>query len=168
VSYVNSSFDRFWLRKSLEAPPPKRQSNRKLEVIYCVGGICSPTLANMTLDGLEALLAQHFPGRSGRRATLAPKVNLVRYADDFIVTGDSKELLEDKVRPLVEQFLKNEADPLSDKTRITISTRVRLPRTKPPQIRRKPLVKPSKKNTHAFLEKVRAIIDTNKSVSQPC
>jgi RNA-directed DNA polymerase len=30
----------------------------------------------------------------------------------------------------------------------------------------KPLAKPSKKNTHAFLEKVRAIIDTSKSVSQ--
>jgi RNA-directed DNA polymerase len=30
----------------------------------------------------------------------------------------------------------------------------------------KPLVKPSKKNTHAFLEKVRGIIEANKSVSQ--
>ena len=30
----------------------------------------------------------------------------------------------------------------------------------------KPLVKPSKKNTHAFMEKVRGIIDANKSVSQ--
>ena len=30
----------------------------------------------------------------------------------------------------------------------------------------KPLVKPSKKNTHAFMEKVRRIIDANKSDSQ--
>ena len=31
----------------------------------------------------------------------------------------------------------------------------------------KPRVKPPKKNMHAFLEKVRAIIDTNKSIGQP-
>jgi RNA-directed DNA polymerase len=69
------------------------------------GGIVSPTLANMTLDGLQPLLAQHFPKekwKDGRK--WAPKVNLVRYADDFIITGDSKELLESEVRPLVEQF----------------------------------------------------------------
>ena len=33
------------------------------------------------------------------------KVNLIRYADDFCITGDSKELLEQEVKPLVEQFL---------------------------------------------------------------
>ena len=33
---------------------------------------------------------------AGRRA----KVNLIRFADDFIVTGSSKELLEDEVKPL--------------------------------------------------------------------
>ena len=74
----------------------------------------------MTLDGLEALLTQHFPRekwKNGRRWT--PKVNLVRYADDFIITGDSKELLENEVRPVVEQFLKERGLTLSaDKTRI--------------------------------------------------
>jgi RNA-directed DNA polymerase len=45
------------------------------------GGICSPVIANMTLDGLERLLASHFPkkGSPEKRA----KVNLIRYADDF-------------------------------------------------------------------------------------
>jgi RNA-directed DNA polymerase len=45
------------------------------------GGIASPALANMTRDGLERLLASHFPkrGKAGQRA----KVNLIRYADDF-------------------------------------------------------------------------------------
>ena len=44
------------------------------------GGIISPAIANMTLDGLEHLLASHFPkrGKAGQRA----KVNLIRYADD--------------------------------------------------------------------------------------
>jgi RNA-directed DNA polymerase len=45
------------------------------------GGIISPAVANLTLDGLEQLLATHFPKkeRAGGRA----KVNLIRYADDF-------------------------------------------------------------------------------------
>ncbi len=133
------------------------------------GGIISPTLANMTLDGLEQLLAQHFPKetwRGGKR--WRPKVNLVRYADDFIITGDSRELLENEVRPLVEQFLKERGLILSpDKTRLThidegfdfLGQNLR-------KYDGKALAKPSKKNTHGFLEKVRGIIDTNKSVSQ--
>ena len=45
------------------------------------GGIISPTLANLALDGLERLLRAHFPKReAGRNA----KVNLIRYADDFV------------------------------------------------------------------------------------
>jgi hypothetical protein len=71
------------------------------------GGIISPTLANMTLDGLEKLLLKHFPREKWKDGKIwRPKVNLVRYADDFIITGDSKELLENEVRPLVERFLK--------------------------------------------------------------
>jgi RNA-directed DNA polymerase len=133
------------------------------------GGIISPTLANMTLDGLEKLLTQHFPKerwREGKR--WSPKVNLVRYADDFIITGDSRELLENEVRPLVERFLQERGLTLSpDKTRLThidegfdfLGQNLR-------KYDGKALVKPSKKNTHGFLEKVRGIIDANKSASQ--
>ena len=128
------------------------------------GGIVSPTLANMTLDGLQQLLAKHFPRekwKDGKKWT--PKINLVRYADDFIITGDSKELLENEVRPLVEQFLRERGLILSpDKTRIThidegfdfLGQNLR-------KYDGKPLVKPSKKNVHAFLEKVRGIIGEN-------
>ena len=78
------------------------------------GGIISPVLANLALDGLQALLRQRFP----RRAHF--KVNLVRYADDFIITGTSKEVLETQVRPCVEQFLAERGLTLSpDKTVIT-------------------------------------------------
>ena len=133
------------------------------------GGIVSPTLANMTLDGLESLLAKHFPRekwKDGKKWT--PKVNLVRYADDFIITGDSKELLENEVRPLVERFLQERGLVLSaDKTRIThidegfdfLGQNLR-------KYDGKPLVKPSKKNTHAILEKVRSMIGANGTASQ--
>jgi RNA-directed DNA polymerase len=67
------------------------------------GGIISPVLANMTLDGLEALLQAKCPQNTKRQGKYyAPKLHLVRYADDFIITGTSKELLENEVKPLVE------------------------------------------------------------------
>ncbi len=47
------------------------------------GGICSPVLANMTLDGLEARLREKYPKASNRSRNA--KVNLIRYADDFII-----------------------------------------------------------------------------------
>src|SRR5271155_1027852 len=49
-----------------------------------------------------------------------PKVNFVRYADDFIITGSSKELLENEVKPLVERFMLERGLQLSpEKTCIT-------------------------------------------------
>ncbi len=74
------------------------------------GGICSPVLANMTLDGLEKELRQRFPKpKTGYNA----KVNLIRFADDFIITGISKQVLEEEVKPLVEQFLQKRGLSLS-------------------------------------------------------
>jgi RNA-directed DNA polymerase len=82
------------------------------------GGICSPALANRTLDGLEALLHRRFGAT--RRQRERHKVHLVRYADDFIITGTSKELLRDEVQPLVAHFLSERGLELShEKTSIT-------------------------------------------------
>ncbi|MBL1259311.1 MAG: group II intron reverse transcriptase/maturase [Thiotrichaceae bacterium] len=76
------------------------------------GGIISPTLANITLDGLEQVVKDAVPRRS--------RVNFVRYADDFIITGKSKRLLEEQVKPAVEVFLKARGLSLSEeKTAIT-------------------------------------------------
>jgi RNA-directed DNA polymerase len=61
------------------------------------GGIISPILANMTLDGLERVIKSSVSADS--------KVNVIRYADDFIVTGKSKELLRDTVIPAINSFL---------------------------------------------------------------
>jgi hypothetical protein len=53
------------------------------------GGIISPVLANLTRDGLEELLQAHFGKRS--LEGLAYKVHFCRYADDWIITGNSKD-----------------------------------------------------------------------------
>lgn len=76
------------------------------------GGIISPTLANMTLDGLEQAVHNAVPRHV--------RVNFIRYADDFIITGKSKLLLMKHVRPAVEKFLIERGLTLSEeKTRIT-------------------------------------------------
>lgn len=61
------------------------------------GGIISPPLANLVLDGLEARLAHAFGKVISVNGTRVRRmVNYVRYADDFIVTGHSKELPDGK------------------------------------------------------------------------
>ena len=132
------------------------------------GGIISPVLANLALDGLEKKLNEHFPKpKAGYNA----KVNFVRYADDFLVTGLSKELLEKEVKPLVEQFMSERGLTLSpEKTVIThieegfdfLGQNVRKYKAGK---RTKLLVKPSKKNVQAHLEKVRDIVKKNKALS---
>jgi RNA-directed DNA polymerase len=128
------------------------------------GGPASPVLCNLTLDGLETLLKrEHLPARQ-RHAGL---INLVRWADDFIITGRTREVLEQEVTPLVEGFLKERGLRLSEaKTRIThidhgfdfLGHHIR-------KYGGKFLVVPAKKNTHTMLEKVREIIRTNKQMT---
>ena len=121
------------------------------------GGIASPTLMNMALDGLEDLLNRRF--RRGQ------KVHYVRYADDFVITGASRELLENEVRPVVEQFLRVRGLELSnEKTRVVpiregfdfLGQNVR-------KYGDKLLIKPSRKNVMAFLDKVRGILKQAKA-----
>jgi RNA-directed DNA polymerase len=66
----------------------------------------------MTLDGQERVVRNAVPRRS--------RVNFVRYADDFIVTGKSKRLLEEQIRPAIEAFLEERGLTLSaEKTKLT-------------------------------------------------
>ena len=63
------------------------------------GGIISPILANLTLDGMQKVLSDHFDlsakGEVSAFVHNKSKVNLVRYADDFIVTAATKEIAEE-------------------------------------------------------------------------
>jgi len=131
------------------------------------GGIVSPTVANMALDGLEAMLEAHF-GQKRSQTAFRNKVHMVRYADDFVITGNSRELLENEVRPLVEKFLAIRGLELSsEKTRIThISVGFDFLGQNVRKYEGKLLVKPSCKNVKAFLDKVRGIIRGQKSAGQ--
>ena len=80
------------------------------------GGIISPVLANLTLNGMETVL-KGLPLGSKRERTYP---SLTRYADDFIVSARSKEHLESKVIPALEAFLKERGLELSEKKTRTV------------------------------------------------
>jgi len=125
------------------------------------GGIISPVAANMTLDGLEAMLAEKFPKAKPRGL----KMNMVRYADDFIITGHSKEWLEQQVKPAVVEFLAERGLILSpEKTKVThikdgfdfLGWNIR-------KYSGKLLMRPSKANVKAHLDKIREVIKANRT-----
>ena len=87
------------------------------------GGVISPILANMALDGMQKMLSDKFHinrlGKVDFRFKNAHKVNLVRYADDFIVTAATKEIAQE-AKELIRVFLKTRGLELSEeKTTIT-------------------------------------------------
>lgn len=127
------------------------------------GGSISPVLMNMTLDGLERVLQERFPTRKRKYM-----MNFVRYADDFIVTGVSPDFLRNEVMPIIRAFLAERGLQLSEeKTVIThiddgfdfLGKNIR-------KYNGKLLIKPAKSSIKSFLEKVRDIIKSNKSVKQ--
>jgi len=127
------------------------------------GGIISPALANCALDGLERLLREKYPAEKRLKSLggRKPCVNLVRYADDFVITSKSKELLEGEIKPLVEQFLQERGLELSPTK--TVITHVEKGFDFLGQnVRRYPngklLIKPSKKNVKTFLDGTRQTI----------
>ncbi|MGO2281958.1 MULTISPECIES: group II intron reverse transcriptase/maturase [Vibrio] len=129
------------------------------------GGIISPVLANMALDGLENVLESHF-GKKNTKASYKTKVNYVRYADDFIITGISKELLEKEVLPIVKAFMAERGLELSkEKTLIThinegfdfLGQNVR-------KYNGKMLIKPSNKNVKTFLKGIQDYLNSHKTV----
>ena len=62
------------------------------------------------------MLAKRFPNAKWT----ARKMQMVRFADDFIITGCSKEWQENEVRPAVVEFLAERGLVLSpEKTKIT-------------------------------------------------
>jgi Retron-type reverse transcriptase len=132
------------------------------------GGIISPTLANMVLDGLEEAIYKSVNTRirkhDGCRRNYH-KIHFVRYADDFVVTGASKEVLMNVVKPVIADFLSARGLTLSEtKTKITdvytgfdfLGQNIRK------FSNGKLLIRPSKENFKSVLSKIKQIIIINR------
>jgi len=152
--------DKIILQKWLKAGYIERTLFHRTDAGTPQGGIISPTLANLVLDGLESRLRQN-------KALKGNKINFIRYADDFIGTGNSKELLEERASPIIGNFLDERDLTLSpEKTKIThieegfdfLGFNVR-------KYKGKLLITPTKGNVKKLLAKIREIIKGNKQAT---
>jgi RNA-directed DNA polymerase len=125
------------------------------------GGVISPLLANIALDGMQKAIAQAVRKKGD-------KVNFVRYADDFIVTGATQELLEQKVKPALTAFLTPRGLELSEQKTVLTSIdqgfnflghTVR-------KFGDKVLTTPAKSNVQALRDKIRLRIQSARGLSQ--
>lgn len=102
----NIPMNRKVLRKLLAAGIYENGSTIKPIRGFIQGGSISPTLANMTLNGLESVVPDTF--------------RVCRYADDFVVLGPTEKSLVDIATPLIQKFLELRGLSLNTtKTRIT-------------------------------------------------
>lgn len=152
--------DRTVLRKWLKSGVVDRAQLLATEKGTPQGGIISPALANWTLNGLEKELIQHLGAKFGTSVTKKAKVGVIRYADDFVVTGASQEILETEIRPWIEAFLATRGLRLSQaKTKIVkINEGFDFLGWNFRKYKEKLLIKPSKKSTSNFYEKLRKVI----------
>lgn len=164
----NIPMDKEILRKWLKSGYIETQKLFPTEKGSPQGSPISPVISNMVLDGLEIVLKERFSKKKVNGKYHFPKVNFIRYADDFIVTGESRELLEYEVKPLIKEFLGVRGLELSEeKTLIThindgfdfLGVNIRM-------YDGKLLTKPSKKNYEAIIKKIRNIIKDNPSMKQ--
>jgi len=135
------------------------------------GGIVSPILANMTLDGIENIITDEYhrnkSGTIDRGHAAKFKVNFVRYADDFIVTAKTEEIAKE-VKQLIKDFLNGRGLELSDEKTIIshifngfdfLGWNFR-------KYKGKLLVKPSKKSIDKVTEKISNTIKKGKAWTQ--
>ncbi len=157
----HTPMDKDVLRKWLKAGYMEKGAYHQTTEGTPQGGIISPSLLLVTLSGLEAELKRYYPQDKD-------KVNIVLYADDFIITGATKEVLEKEITPKVEAFLLERGLELSrEKSKIIhidegfdfLGFNVR-------KYNGKLLIKPSKENVKRFLEGIRSIIKSNAAAKQ--
>ena len=155
--------DKGGLRTWLKTGSMEKQTLHPTEEGTPHGGIAAPVLANLALDGLDRRLKEQCPTPHGETVDRR-KVHMVRYADDFIITGTSQERLEGEVKPCVEPCMKERGLELSPEK--TVVTCVDHGFDVLGHHGRKDhgtyIAKPSRKNVHAFLAKVRSIVKANK------
>ena len=122
------------------------------------GGIISPVLANWALDGLDVWLKTWSEGKG---------LHLVRYADDWILTGPSQEVLE-RAKERIQEFLTERGMTLSPtKTYIAhIDEGFDFLGWNFRKYKGKLLIKPSEKNVKMLLTKVRDWVNEHKQARQ--
>ena len=134
------------------------------------GGIISPILANLTLDGIERKIKEKYwinPKGTIARRNNKHKVNYTRYADDFIVTAKSEEILLDIKQTLTEHLKQRGLILSEEKTLITkIDQGFDFLGWNFRKYNRKLLVKPSKASRESIVDNIRNTIKRYSAATQ--
>ena len=125
------------------------------------GGIISPILCNMTLDGLQAIVIK------GQYDKKRRKLNIIRYADDFIVTGASPDILLTDIKPEIERFLADRGLILSiEKTKLShINEGFNFLGMSFKKFKHKLIVTPERSKAQTLRDKVKALLRQYRGVS---
>lgn len=152
----NIPMDKIILRKFLTAGFIENGEEHETSRGVCQGGIISPTITVMALSGLERKLVSIKQKHWNKE-----KINLIFYADDFIVTATSEAILKEKVIPILQTALGEVGLELSqEKTKISriedgvnfLGFNIRK------YSKGKLLIKPAKDNIKKFLEEIKDCI----------
>ncbi|NES80233.1 MAG: group II intron reverse transcriptase/maturase [Moorea sp. SIO2B7] len=68
------------------------------------GGVCSPLLANIALNGMEEKVKEYAETLKGKKVENRKALQLIRYADDFVIMHEDREVIL-KCREIIGQFL---------------------------------------------------------------
>ena len=92
----------------------------------------------------------------------------MRFADDFVVTGAKRQLLEQRVKPAIEEFLAARGLQVApEKTSIThISNGFDFLGQNVRKYGNKLLIKPARKSVASLMNKVRVVLGKNKAATQ--
>ncbi|MEJ2169216.1 MAG: group II intron reverse transcriptase/maturase [Desulfobacterales bacterium] len=132
------------------------------------GGIISPVIGNMVLDGLEASICAY------PRYKRNHGINFIRYADDFIVTAKSRRVLVEEIIPKINAFLSPRGVQLSEqKTKVThisegfdfLGQTIRKFPRKHQQLG-KIQIEPSKKSIQSIKDKIKTICRSSGQLTQ--
>lgn len=172
---IGNSPGRGWVREWLKAGYVEAEVFQPTERGTPQGGVISPLLANIALDGMSRLLANH-PKKRECVLKSGPKVGQVvrksvqrygfaRYADDFVITAETREDLEAIKPQVVEWLAKRGLELNEEKTRIRhiaegfdfLGFNVR-------QYGTKCLVKPQMEKVRAKLREIKAWLDGHNNI----
>jgi RNA-directed DNA polymerase len=110
------------IRQMLKAGIMEKQVLSESEQGTPQGGIISPVLANIALDGMETDLYSELGKKYNIKELYRKSLRLIRYADDFIVLYPDKEVIVDSKR-IIQEWLSQIGLELSEsKTKITQSS----------------------------------------------
>lgn len=173
-----------WLKANVEIKQNGNQTIVETNAGVPQGGPISPILANIVLDGLQKLIEEstqdivykilkkevRVDGKRKVERKTSVKTYFVRYVDDFLIICKSKKVIEKKILPTVEEFLRIRGLELSSEKTKIISTKngfdyvgfnVRMEKSDGSRHGVFLKIKPSKQKVKNFKAKVKAIIRKN-------